>query len=710
MGSHYIPVGKIKIDKEILDIACPAAGYGETPPPPEIYCPAEGYIPDPSIYHEDPIITEAPRPAEGQIRLIATDSGSRHIQFKCQVSNTGKYVVTVIGADNTVIETKTQNNNSVCQVFVPLLEGFLTDNYSYYYIDIAPELETNDITLFQTTINNTYDTMGGYIIAAYFNTPEITSLYQAFRLNKRITYAEIISADNLTTLEQFAYGANNFTRFILPDSLPELTTMSNMCYQCMNDYLHVKWPTYLPKLITMGGIFNQSKIKTFTFLGEFPLLENLSFAFYDSEIEEIKFNCSEFPELTTIANFANACKKLKGKIKYPEMPELTTMEAVHLNNSEINEIEFTGDMDELTTWKNLAVNNYKLKKLTLPESVLGFTNILNTINVVDSCESLEILIMPKVMKLNANDGNSSYFFNNFNGCVKLHTITKIEEANNVQWGRLLNGTYLHSLKKFDQPELMLWRKGTVALIPPTGVQGVLEYFDVNWNIYNEYQNINLSYQNLPISEIRRILNKHTEKNYFFNFYEFNCRYNYSYEPYRIDIPANKISVSNYKGTISKANWDDRIKIGHCAIGQQSNYASSFYIVDSSTFRLGANYRVAPQNGTKFITVFDTYEAYGFEAFKTYYVINSDEENGLEFQLSETKEGAVINFGFGVELVDEVIRGKASNYVLNIIENPTNYEVYFSYPWIYNSGSRQIFLMDSNVIDFWEFYEKGFTPA
>ena len=710
MGSHYIPVGKIKIDKEILDIACPAAGYGETPPPPEIYCPAEGYIPDPSIYHEDPIITEAPRPAEGQIRLIATDSGSRHIQFKCQVSNTGKYVVTVIGADNTVIETKTQNNNSVCQVFVPLLEGFLTDNYSYYYIDIAPELETNDITLFQTTINNTYDTMGGYIIAAYFNTPEITSLYQAFRLNKRITYAEIISADNLTTLEQFAYGANNFTRFILPDSLPELTTMSNMCYQCMNNYLHIKWPTYLPKLITMGGIFNQSKIKTFTFLGEFPLLENLSFAFYDSEIEEIKFNCSEFPELTTIANFANACKKLKGKIKYPEMPKLTTMEAVHLNNSEINEIKFVGAMDELTTWNNLAVNNYKLKKLTLPESVLGFTNISNTINVVDNCNSLEILVMPKKMKLNNNDGNLINFFNNLSGCVKLHTITKIEEANNAQWGRLFSGSSLINLKSFDQPELMLWRKGTVSFTPATGLQGALEYFNINWGLYDEYNNIDLKYQNLPISEIRRILNTHVHKNKFFGFYTFNCRYNPSYEPYRIDIPSNIISVNKYVGTITKPNWDDRIKIGHCAIGIQSNSTANFYIVDSSTFRIGSQYRAAPKNDTKCITIFDTYESYGLERFKTYYIVNSDEENGLEFQLSETKGGVAINFGFGIELIDELVSCKASNYVLNIIENPTTYEVHFSYPWVNSSGTRNIFLMDSDVIDFWEFYERGFIPA
>src|SRR5690554_4501715 len=99
MGSHYIPVGKIKIDKEILDIACPAAGYGETPPPPEIYCPANGYeAPEPFTEEPEPPLIP---PGDGEFVFLVDNTLSAYIRFNI----VGNYDAVLTELDGTVINS-----------------------------------------------------------------------------------------------------------------------------------------------------------------------------------------------------------------------------------------------------------------------------------------------------------------------------------------------------------------------------------------------------------------------------------------------------------------------------------------------------------------------------------------------------------------------------------------------------------------------------
>ncbi len=699
MGSHYIPVGKIKIDKDILDIVCPAAGYDSTPPPPEIYCPVNGFIPDPTIYHEDPVITEAPRPGDGQIRLIVTDSGSRHIQFRCTVSNAGKYVVTITGVDDTVVLTQTVNNNAVFSTFVPLLEGYPADSYTYYYVDIAPELETNDLTVFISTINATYDSDGGYIIAAFFNAPGLTSLYQAFNLNKRIKIIEVLVGDNITTLVSLGNGASELNKLVLPKNMPELTTIASMLSN--SGILDLTFPEYLPLLTIANNVLYGTKLKSFTFPSNLPLLENINRFFYNSEIQEIKFLCSELPALTTAKEFCANTPQLKGKIKYPEMPNVIDVTYLH-NESAIEEIEMTGNANSINSLQYFAVNAYNLKKITFPTSMLGITSIkYKLVNVVDNCNNLEEIIMPKYFEITSYENVS--FFNSFKGCYKLNTISTLGSSPvAISYGSISNFNNLLSLKRWDQPNFY---NNYLNVSVPEGVQGVLEYVDINWNDFQD-SNIDLRRQNISIVELKRILSKLVKKSdtIYSLYLTGNPNIDISYGEWNPNIASNRSCQ------FLKTNFDPRIKIGTSLWATQgNNYPLN--IVSADSFKINIISRnVAPLNGSKVRVFTNDYSAFGLITNKTYYIVDSDEDSGINFKLSDTENGTAINFGFGINEIGNTIQSTQSNYVYDIQESGSYFYCYLTHPYLTSSGTRYGFFSDPDYFDIWEILEKGWRPA
>lgn len=638
MGSHYIPVGKIKIDKDILDIVCPAAGYDSTPPPPEIYCPAEGYIPDPSIYHEDPIITEAPRPAEGQIRLIVTDSGSRHIQFKCQVSSSKQYIVTVTGADDTVIETQTKKNNATFSTFVPLGAGYIAEGYTYYYVDIAPAVDY-DLTLFQATINTTYDGLGGYMIAAYFNAPEISDLSLMFKNNKRITYIEFVSnVNNLTTLKECCYGADELEKFVFPAQMNGLLDVESGWRLTPNFKEFNFKDVSTPVLENMKYFLAQTGLKNFAFPKNIDSVLNLQYGCQNSKNLENVTLYESAENLEYIDYLWDGCEKLKGKVNYPEMPNLINLEYIHRNNYNVEEIQFLGSYNNLTIHshgREMFLNCKKVKKIKYPEKMKMSTSYFNSIQ---GCVELEDLILPKTwLSSTVNYQTSSpykAFFLNLYTNPKLKSISTVEESDLTadKFAQHLNISNCQKLKKFIQPNIR--PEGQITLAP---VDVEVDLEEVELNLTSPYvTRLSIGNCKLTLQRVKNILNKNSLLE---NVGFIPVTYNNSHLTDNIIRQTNIIMTGN-KLTLSGGYVP---AIGSYVQRQYVSWNVGFEII-SSTSRIrnihGTTYDTF-DNGTKimFRGTEEKADNLGIELFKIYYVINSIDD---EFQISETVGGSPVS--------------------------------------------------------------------
>ena len=708
---QYIPVKASGGGGESPDPAvyCPANGY-ELPPDPAVFCPINGFITDPAAYYEDPVITNAPRPVDGQIRLIVTDLGVRHIYFKCAVSNTGKYVVTVKGNSDVVIYAQTLNNNAYFNYYLPFGEGYLAENYTYYYVDIAPELVTNNLLDFLAPVSTSGEPLGSYILAAYFNATKLTTLINATLNNKRITYIEFLpTMESLSILQAFCQNCSELRKVSFKGGLPELTTLQNAFYG--TNYVAVEFPDNLPKLLSMLNIFQLGKIKTFTFPENLPLLANLSGAFKNSEIETVNFPMTVLPELTTLYDIFSGCSKLKGIITYPQSPKLTTIENANYNNENVEEIIYQGSSPLITTIKNTASNCYKLKKITFPESIENITVFSNIQNVVDNCVNLEEVVLPKTLLLPNN--TSTPFFNNFVGCYKIHTISKIENTIKGNQYGTITGVNLINLKRFDQPNAFFHNPvGGIAFTPPAGVQGVLEYYDIDWDYFNNTY-IDFRRQNMSVAEIRRILSKINLK--------LRLSPDYFYLSGNPDWMAVAGSWSTCYSIVNNGRtmrftivqWDARIQVGFSLVVNQGNGNGNGHLVsiaENNWFQYtAANLVVAPLNGTRMTVYENTFENFGLAPGKTFYVVNSEGDSGRLFQLSETQNGEPFQFSFTASEVGQSIATRPDCHVIDIVFDGTYYNMSMTFPTITNSGARAGRFVDTDYFDFWEFIEKGYQP-
>ena len=690
-------------------VFCPTNGYEipGTQPNPAIFCPINGYIPDPAAYIPDPLITEVILPPSGVIRLVVEDAGLRTILFNASVSNSGKYQATVIGADNTQLAQTTHNNNSTATITLPLEAGFLSaSGYYYYYVDITSELPTNNLLTFRVNYSLTYDELGGYVIAAFINAPTLTSLANAFNAIKRIRYIEFLSeSTSLTTLVSFAENATALRKLIFV-SLPEVVLMIRMLFS--TNYVSVNFPAIIPKLSSASYMCYNAKFGDFVFSFEAPLLMDLSQCFVDAEVYSITFTPTSFPELTTIYWFCRNSIGLRGTVKYPLMPKLTTMASAHENNATVQQIIFNGAMDSLLTWAYLANNCYALTKLVLPESVLGMTTLSTNAagsGVVTNCNNLEELVLPKVFNITVGNTNG-IFFNHFQGCVKLRTISMIEETNNLQCG-LLNGSNLMALERFDQPNAF-WTTNTVQtnFSKNAGLLGKLEYLEMDWDNWPKTA-IYIERNNFNFTEVRRILARidplksqtvHLFKMFSNPLIDYHC------------LADNTSWGANHEFTILKSNWNaNAMKVGSSMFATQNNRFPTMFIKADDTFTLYTGWTKAPLNDTKIVFYTDTYSSYGMAPFKTFYVVNSQGTAGKVFQLSETLGGTPFAFNFGAELIDTYISFFASNNITSIVEEASNYRCTMTFPYYPNSGSRNGVWVNPDVFDWWELFEKGFYP-
>lgn len=303
MGSHYIPVGKIKIDKEILDIACPAAGYDETPPPPEIYCPANGYeAPEPFTEEPEPPLIP---PGDGEFVFLVDNTLSAYIRFNIS----GNFDAVLTELDGTVI-------NSGIIHYLPRGE------YKRYLFRVKGNASGEVTRIYRyNTGANTMPILWAWIkpTSALFSLSDFMRNVTAFKgISLDGDFSGVISFSH-------AFDLTGIEKFEFPASLPSLEDVSYMFNGTQLREL-VCENVYAPNLC------NLSYFAKGTFLTEL----NMSFP---SEISENGVNRVTFQQFAM---------------------NVSTLKSVNLN------FTIASDTSNYVDFTSMFNNCHSLKSLTLP--------------------------------------------------------------------------------------------------------------------------------------------------------------------------------------------------------------------------------------------------------------------------------------------------------------------------------------------------------
>lgn len=502
-------------------MACPAAGYSETPPPPAIYCPANGYVnpndPDdpweqvfPEYVPEEglPIISN---PATDEIVLLCSNQVGGVVQFYCN-RNTGNVDWELYGDGDILLDSASSSATSLTFNLLDRTDGYLANGIYYYVIKLKPA--TGYFTQFRCY---SYSTVYPFV-EAYINAPNLTTfdLSGQTLLKKCWMCATMDSLNNSTSYKGFN-GDINLVDLTLPTSM---ALQTNLEYWFVSTGLtRLLLPSNMPALTTMLYTFRYSKIREVIMPDVSPLLWKLEYTFADTLIQEVAIkDCTTLSlnntfynavELISVnyptswscsylsATYSN-CKKLikaGSNNNYEVVFNLT--DGSYLSNPiggtyYIKKLIFNGSANLATSLSSLTQSNvYALEECILPENMNGLTSFNG--NYTGHCASLKKLGLPLSMS-------------NLAGSIGLlstgaKNVEEITTCNN--WGsNVLNfgiGATAYKLKRFDQPAL---RTTSLSIAGTSSIQGALEYVDVDWSYLT--QNVDLRYNNLSASEIDRI--------------------------------------------------------------------------------------------------------------------------------------------------------------------------------------------------------------
>ncbi len=397
MGSHYIPVGKLKIDKSILDLACPAAGYGETPPPPEIYCPINGYIPDPTIPQPDELVDDF---LDDPDRFIPGDVDS--YQYILFLLNRDKSPNTIFktGAPTALENVTLAWNGSVISTNANNLNSFDLNDYNESVVVIR--LKFNPATNIAINASQPADMPAAGLVAV------LSGIQSAsFQLTNQIHLKKV--------------------KFFKP--LINVTTLSFNGSASLYD---IKWAdASFDYLINVPSSFRACGFQKLTNIPYIPNAQNVSYFIYDNlGLEEVVLPF----DLTTVTNvqylFGNVpkLKKINGigvggklVVNFDSVTGISSSGTNLFSNCgfdgdlEINLLNITSNLyrlvkecdfvrnvkidigdhnlTSLSATSNLIGNCPRLKKVTFSDNYKGNMQLLQY-GLVGSFESLEEIVFP----------------------------------------------------------------------------------------------------------------------------------------------------------------------------------------------------------------------------------------------------------------------------------------------------------------------------
>ena len=634
---------------------------GGSDPDPAVFCPVNGYIPDPTVYVPDEVVEDMPDPGDDEIILICSDQGDRHVAFAAQTSS-GQYNVKVYGDDDVLLFEQSSNSGYTFQYDFPLGSGVPRAGYTTYKLVISPVTGSSHLTYFAVRTASGYPSIGWRILAAKFNTPYITNLSSAFLNNSYITYLEILgSCDHLVTVDQMASGCSSLNRFIfatsadslsdldylirntpklyvfeLPDSLPAATTMVGMLYGTCG-VLEFDMPSYLPLLQNLSSICNgNSSIRRFSFNGALPELQNLSSAFY---------NCSglitldwptAMPKVNSLASVCRGCNELLEEQVFPEMPLVTIMSYSFHSCEKIPKLVFTGAMDVCTNIISMCTSAYSLQEVVFPTSMTGLDVSQGTLYIFNNCYNLKKIILPLAMDY-INEGIETSWFYNFNSCYLLEEITTCDSWPNRLM--VIQMQYLRSLLVFDQPDAKFYSINFNASGSSTHFSP-LNYFNIDWSSCFSEENrtpvYSFYYSSIDITEAARIVNALPSKPATFPGQPLimfvNCLAD------ELETVAIFYGFLDDNPLIWKRSYGDMVS--SYEVGRKLIYQNDVFTQRPATISSGIINKVGHNmpNGTE-VSFREIITATGLEVNHRYYVVNTLTDS---FQVAETPEGIALS--------------------------------------------------------------------
>jgi hypothetical protein len=511
MPSHYIQVGKLKIDQALMDVICPAAGYT-----PELICPAAGYekvIPD---YVPDPAIPVVTNLSDESIVLICGTGAGGNIAFVVNVSS-GTCTYEIYGAGNTLLATSTiVSGGTFTYTFTNDMAGYESANGDKYFkLHFHPTTGGESITIFRVSSTTVvYD-----IIEAYINAPNITLLN--FDNSQVLRKAWLCaSMDSLNMLTAYKLFQKTY-------SLEEVTLPTSMSAQTNTQYWFsysgvpsVVMPATMTALVDMRYTFRYGKQKYITMPGnapnaansrldylcaDTPSLKKVIFpdsfdaqmftyqTFSNSAIEEVVFpaGCT----FTYWTNLFQNCPNLLGEFTLAQDVSNVYLNDVFYNCPKVTKVTFQGNGSAVTSFNNAVSIMPNLKELIFPENMDSATPLTSPVG--STLPSLTKITLPLSMTGVATGQSITGLFSNYSG------LSNVREISTCVWGtNLLTLTTVNAkqLKIFNQPTLRLSGincNGTSLASP-----SALEYFDIDFA--NSTGNINLKWNNLGTTEINRI--------------------------------------------------------------------------------------------------------------------------------------------------------------------------------------------------------------
>lgn len=523
MGSHYIQVGKLKLDKYLLDIACPAAGYGETPPDPAIYCPANEYekiIPD---YMPDPDIPEVVA-GEGEIIMIVDSNSAIPIDFHV-TRDSGGYTYDIYGEDDIIIDQNTSASTKFTYDFSQLTGGY---GNRYFKAVLRP------VSGVFTNCRISSNSVIYPIIEIYLNTPSLLLFnFDNCQLLKKVWMCDTMDSLNTTgdtyKVFQRTYSLEQIT---FPTSMAANTSMKYWFHY--SGIPEIVFPAYMPNLSSIQYLCRYAKTKKITLPSSANVGEMMQYSFADMlNIKELTFpegffgvNNTAFVHETFInsSNFE--------KIVFPESTVLTGGYALFQGLSKLNtpnkdgifnikvkddypysfyynfsgvlnvkEIHYSGDINATITSNNSNCfhNSPFLKEVSLPNYL---QNAPSVYLFYGGTPSLKKVNLPESMPNLAEGTEVCDLFGSGSHQITEQITTCIDWGTNYHTlNRRLN---MQKLVIFDQPTLRL---KTLIINGATNPKGKLEYLEIDW--YNSVINgglliIAIGNLNLSESELNRI--------------------------------------------------------------------------------------------------------------------------------------------------------------------------------------------------------------
>ena len=505
MPSHYIQVGKLKIDQDLMDVICPAAGYT-----PELICPANGYekiIPD---YVPDAVIpvTETPLSDESIVLICSSQVGG-FLSFYVFGGASG-ISYKIYGNGDVELESGNKTNGTFTYTFLDTMNGYESaSGHKYFKLEFKPIGSEHIIHARVSSTGVIYP-----IIEAYVNAPYITTMnFHGSKLLRKVWLCETMDSLN---------NATAYSVFKNTDSLEELTMPVSMnAAQNAEGWFN---SSALPKIVmpesmiactSFKYLFQYSKAKELTLPVHIPLMASLDNTFTDMLFikrivipEDIPasiylnnsfYNCPSLEEIILPSTFVAS----SGQYAFYNLPkfkgvnyEFTLNIGEFVNHSFlagnlplIKKITFIGTLNTPTAHSNsMYGGNTLLEEITLPSSMNGIVTFF-TPSALYALKKMNLPLSMTGITSGLTFGQS--------------TTPNIEEISTCEtWGTTalaINGAYLKKLKRFDQPTM---RVLSITFGQTVGSPGVLEYLDVDFSYLTG--NVSLIYNNFSAEELNRI--------------------------------------------------------------------------------------------------------------------------------------------------------------------------------------------------------------